>query len=146
MADCTLDDLLPQLAHSYSRGLLVPFLGAGMSAGACPLWKEFVFFLEKRAEINLSGDQQDEIPSGELIQRAARAVRRLKNRAPWDFAKIIGEILQLPNAQQPAASTELARIWWPLVITTNYDDWFYTLWNLTHARSKPLPTLLELKL
>ena len=146
MTECmTLDDLLPQLAHSYSRGLLVPFLGAGMSAGACPLWKEFVFHLENRAEID-SSDQQDEISSAELIQRAARAVRRLKNRAPGEFANGIGEILQLPNARKPEASDELARIWWPLVITTNYDDWFLTLWNQHHSEGRPLPALLELKL
>jgi hypothetical protein len=33
----------------------------------------------------------------------------------------------------------LAGIWWPLVITTNYESLFVDAWNQCHADAKPLP-------
>jgi hypothetical protein len=135
------NNALPRLLDAYDHGRLVPFLGAGASVPLCPLWPEFVDNLERlaqrhnKSDINDSGSLQSE-PRG-LIQRAAVAVRRLKNSGSLPFAKAIKIALQPRTAsrrskhrrREPPVSAALASIWWPLVLTTNYDDWFYALWN-----------------
>src|SRR6516165_2778119 len=69
---------LNDLAMAYGRGLLTPFIGAGMSRDACPSWRELVLDLEARGEVE-SGC--GEAPA-DLIRRAWLAVRVLRHRGP----------------------------------------------------------------
>jgi len=116
-----------------------------MSAEGCPLWKDFVANLEKAANLDRAGIQGRD-SSSELIHRAARSVRKLKNENYGQFADVVRGCLHIPNARLTLASDELAKIWWPLVVTTNYDDWFLSSWNGYHASGKPLAKLSSLQL
>lgn len=115
------EDALPRLASTYDKGLLVPFLGAGMSRPACPDWAGLIEELERQ-----SGVQPGEgaVGPADLVRRANRAVRILKRKNRDDFPRALRHALY-PSPMQPPPQTEaLARIWWPLVLTTNYDDLF----------------------
>src|SRR5262245_53101752 len=127
---------LPRLLGAYDRGRLVPFLGAGASVPACPLWPEFVENLETLAGLrpkSVKSKSPVTQSSQHLIRRAAHAVRRLKNEGDVTFVEVIKGAIQSKKTKTscpfdihaPPVSSALAGIWWPLVLTTNYDDWFY---------------------
>jgi SIR2-like protein len=128
-----LESVLPRLVCAYEAGRLVPFLGAGMSAGACPLWGEFIANLEREAATQ--GYQspaadllaQDGAPN--LIRRANHVVRYLKNLDLPGFPHRVRAALA-PNTGKarpgpPAQTIALGNLGWPLILTTNYDDWLY---------------------
>src|SRR5688500_8634315 len=73
-----IEDALPRLTAAYHRGLLVPFLGAGMSASVYPEWKGFVKALEKIAGSLVDANSKDrdkhDLPDA-LIRRANSAIR-----------------------------------------------------------------------
>lgn len=129
------DEALPQLLSLYDRGLLVPFIGAGMSANACPLWPGFVERLEAEASapghIGKAESKEQNASQSELIRRADIAVRKLRRKGfdrlidAVDRAiyggSIVGRRARRPMSP-PGQTLELAAIYWPLVITTNYDD------------------------
>lgn len=129
--------VLPRLIAAYEAGRLVPFLGAGMSAGACHLWPQFVVNLERAADIQATeGGKEPGADPTRLIQRANRAVTRLKNRNRAEFPAALRAALEIPGVQQaPPQTAALAKTWWPLVLTTNYDDWFY--WEAAPAEAEP---------
>jgi hypothetical protein len=108
--------MFDRIVLAYDRGLLVPFTGAGMSADACPLWKEFIGRLEGFAGIAKPNTELD------VVSRAARAVRKLrlgsKKGLGHYVTKALSEGVQIP----PEQTTALAAIYWPLILTTNYDD------------------------
>jgi hypothetical protein len=143
----TFEDLLPRLVTAYDRGLLVPFLGAGMSRELCPSWTGLVEQLESVANIRPRPESAGEptVPaesqtrpeaqprqaptvSTDVIQRANRAVRRLALRHPEQLAATLRDSLYTRRddrtGEAPEQTSALARLWWPLVITTNYDDLF----------------------
>jgi hypothetical protein len=125
--------ILARLTTLYDRRLLVPFTGAGISAPNSALWEEFIQHLEVEARIQPGFGTA---PS-QLIQRAARAVRQLPRH---DYQQFTGSIRQALVSKElapiPPGAQALARIWWPLVITTNYDDWFLCEWNSIFATQK----------
>jgi hypothetical protein len=126
------EKILPSIIAAYDQGSLVPFIGAGASAGACELWGGFVRNLEIAANIRRRPPRR----RLELVQRAARAVRTLKNDEPQDgkgYFDIVRNSLLTKQPIEPPTSKALAKFWWPLVVSTNYDDWFYKLWNDEHA-------------
>ena len=126
--------ILARLTTLYDRGLLVPFTGAGVSAPNSALWGEFIQNLEVEAGIQpVSGTA-----SSQLIQRAARAVRQLPRHDYQQFSVSIRKALESKElaASIPPGAQALAKIWWPLVITTNYDDWFLCEWNSIFAIQK----------
>jgi hypothetical protein len=124
------EKVLPSIIAAYDQGRLVPFIGAGASAGACVMWEDFVGNLEVAAGMRPRCDS-------DLVQRAARAVRKLKNDEPPGTNRFFQAVRKsLPTDEPippPLPSLELAKFWWPLVVSTNYDDWFYKLWNSKHA-------------
>jgi hypothetical protein len=72
------ESMLDRMIATYDRGLLVPFIGAGMSYSVDPpaarLWTGFVEELEKKAgRQNLANDR-------DLVHRAARAVQVIRFR------------------------------------------------------------------
>ena len=117
-------DVLPRLTAAYEVGRLVPFIGAGMSRPHSAGWAEFVGGLERAAEIDLP-PPTDKTPSQDLIQRANRAVRRLRASEDGTFEAALSKALFPSGSSEiPLQMLELARIWWPLVLTTNYDNFY----------------------
>jgi hypothetical protein len=139
------DSVLPQLVAAYDRGLLVPFVGAGISTPNCALWGEFVMNLEREAEIiepppPRCSHCNAALSPTELIQRAARAVRKLRYEQRSAMSGAVRSAIRSSTTAttvRPPGSEALAQISWPLVITTNYDDWFLGAWNSRFAQKRP---------
>jgi hypothetical protein len=134
------------LALAYGSGLLLPFIGAGLSAPTCPLWPEFVVRLETATGVSAS---QDLTTNGDtLIRRAAKAVRKLRNESPSSFAAAVKTAIYGKSRQieSPATTKALADIWWPLVVSTNYDSLFVDAWNDRWVvnKNEPLPQSTEM--
>lgn len=111
-------EVVPRLANYYGRGLLVPFIGLGMSRPACSDWKGFVDSLASRA----FGNVEEETSGQDLPRVADRAVRRLL--ASGELVDACKEALRGQSCEDPIQTRTLADLYWPLVITTNYDDWY----------------------
>jgi hypothetical protein len=114
------EQVLPRLVGDYESGRLVPFIGSGMSMGACAGWQTMIERLERTAfgRRRRSGASVD--PT-ELIERGNAAVRALKSMRPGVFE----QAMRFAVAQRdtiPDPTRALARVWWPLVLTTNYDN------------------------
>jgi hypothetical protein len=134
MRNQTLEKFLPRLVQDYNHGRLAPFLGAGMSAGWCRTWGSFVDELERLAGILPASKRQP--PE----QRSARAVQKLKLHHGSSFPNIVRKAVLRDDVEgEPSNSLELAQLRWPLVLTTNYDDWFFAQWNQKHLQREPLP-------
>lgn len=140
MAALTEDLPFAELARAYDRGLLTPFTGAGISALACPLWQAFVEDLEDAAQLpRAQGDD-----AAALIRRASAAVRVLRNRDENALADAVRismyrKVTSDAGKGLPPQLHALASIWWPLVLTTNYESLFLDEWNRRHVDGKPLP-------
>lgn len=150
---------LTRLVHAYNRGLLVPFLGSGMSRESaeqaasgqtcCPDWETFVRGLESIA--GLSGNVGlDNVP---MPERADRAMRKLRMRGeryvrdairhalniPLDQSRTLSALLghrpsQVQTLPMPPQTDALARLLFPLAVTTNYD-YFYATAVLDHWKA-----------
>jgi SIR2-like domain len=127
-------DLLPLLVSRYKAGRLVPFIGAGMSREKLVGWEGFVTRLETQAGLT-------HIHKEHLDIRAQRAAEKLRHSGK-DLIQAIRQSLKseayakLPLPPQTAA---LAKIYWPLTISTNYDDFFYGACSRAfEKRLKPL--------
>lgn len=132
MTALTFEKALPQLTVAYERGVLVPFLGAGMSRDACPTWAELIRALEQKAGIE--ADQAKD-SAADLIRRADRVSRAIRRSTPDRFAQVIRKALYPKGTTEPPAQTRhLAVPWWPLVLTTNYDDLFVRAFRREHGR------------
>lgn len=120
-------DVLPRLVSAYEHERLVPFIGSGMSRRTVADWETFVGSLEREAGLSETGGLSGTTPKREeLIRRANRAVRVLKAQEPGRFARAVRTALadQAGAGAMPAQTRSLARLWWPLVLTTNYDTCF----------------------
>ena len=123
-------EVLPRLVVAYESGRLVPFTGVGMSRPLCADWPGLVSSLEQQAGLkNLPAITKSTGPA-ELVQRANAAVQHLRRGAPHRLrngllrALFRSEALDWINQDDriPPQTRELARIAWPLVLTTNYDN------------------------
>ncbi len=137
-AERDLERVLPRIVSAYRKGRLVPFTGGGLSAPACESWPGLVTSLEREARITAAPPSAGNPPQ-ELIRRANRAVRRLRTSDPEHFPAAVRRALRVAEAAPgpmaaPPQTTALARLWWPLVITTNYDDLFLTSFEMVHGR------------
>jgi hypothetical protein len=130
------EEALPRLLASYEAGQLVPFLGAGMSVPACPKWPQLIENLEREAAIE--PERRGKPEAVELVRRANAAVRTLKLANPGCFAAAVEKALVGTGAGTPAQTEALARTWWPLVLTTNYDGHFLRAYTNRHG-PKPKP-------
>jgi hypothetical protein len=77
------DDILPHLIDAYRRGVLVPFIGSGMSRPACTGWQPFVEKLAGEAGLEIpkpSDGSTGELPPAELYRLADKAVHRLRHK------------------------------------------------------------------
>ena len=113
-----------RLVATYEIGRLTPFIGAGMSRLACSDWPGLVHSLEEA----VAGHDTPVILTGtdpaEMIRRGNTAVRSLKSRDRDTFIKAMSTALVDRGGDIPPQTRALARIWWPLVVTTNYDNYY----------------------
>ena len=130
--DTAFEALLPRLVTAYATGKLVPFIGAGMSAGACATWPRMISALEQHAGLAALEPIGDTTPPDELIRRANRATATLRSRDPAEFASALARSLFAPDASPPPQTVALAALWWPLVMSTNYDNYL-----VRAVRAKP---------
>lgn len=105
------------LVQLYSRGRLVPFIGSGMSSASCESWPVLLRRLEERAGLAPRSDDEN------LVQRAFAALQVLREDG-IAVASALGALLYREMDGEPGedAAKSLARLHWPLVCTTNYDD------------------------
>lgn len=120
------DEALPRLAAAYDQGVLVPFLGAGMSVPACPSWKGLIEGLERCCGIDADGAGGE---PADLVRRGNRAVRFLKRQDGRAFIEGMRTTVYPAGKKVPPQTEALAQIWWPLVLTTNYDEHFATAYR-----------------
>jgi hypothetical protein len=148
---------LPRLLANYRRGVLVLFIGSGMSVPACTSWTSFLIGLARSAGYTVPAELQQRLDtrrasSTELYRLADRCVRRLKARGREALAhagrEALGNTADSPIPRQTAA---LAELYWPLVLSTNYDDLVLRavhrrceLANAAGHRRAVLPSLFEL--
>jgi hypothetical protein len=124
--------MLPLLVSAYERGRLVPFLGAGMSYPACTLWEGFLTNLEKAANPERL-TKIHENPTARAYLSSVALRNQLTMEEYW--CQLRKALQPRPERAIPRQTSALARIWWPLVITTNYDDLFLTA-TKRYARRK----------
>ncbi|HEX5734158.1 MAG TPA: SIR2 family protein [Blastocatellia bacterium] len=132
--DLGFQDILPHIATLYRRSLLVPFIGSGMSFPACTSWKKFLEKLALEAGVaevskKLSANEQ-QVESSVLARLADETVSALRPM-PYEARsrKYRNALLACDPAQAvdpPAQSKALAECYWPLVLTTNYDDLYWS--------------------
>jgi hypothetical protein len=128
-----------RLAVAYERGVLVPFIGSGLSRPACPSWLRLIQNLESTVGIERQVADDPET----LIRRANVAVLALRNAGPGELAKAVrGALGGAANLVMPPGTELLAAIWWPLVITTNYDNLYAAAHHekFRNKNAKPSPT------
>lgn len=82
----TREHLIREMSYQHSRGMLVPFLGSGMSRPICSSWPGMVSKLEQAAGTGLSsgpraGRTGDDLG---LTRRAARALEQLRRAEGGD--------------------------------------------------------------
>jgi SIR2-like domain len=129
--------LRQDLGALYLRGLLVPFVGAGMSRPVCRDWYGMIETLEQHARIlrtNTTGAR-----AADISVRAARALEILRLAHDRDTPRSVSAALLEESPHLPPAQTEaLAAGHWPLVLTTNYDDLYLAAVHQRSLRSRVL--------
>jgi len=131
------EEALDQLRAGYNRGLVVPFIGSGLSAPRLPLWSALVKTLAEKAgldDLGLAESPTDQ----QLILASERIVWSFRTQGK-SLAKAIKEAFRSPartGNEVPPATLALASVWWPLVLTTNYDTLFHDAFNQRHHRAK----------
>jgi hypothetical protein len=139
----TFEQMLPRLVTSYDRGILVPFLGAGMSVDLCPDWQTLIEALEEGRTGTDSGGRPPSTDPAALIRRANEAIRLLAmDSSSARITRVREALYSKPElnrgpshwGHQVAQTTALAELWWPLVVSTNYDDLFARAYHASRAR------------
>jgi hypothetical protein len=110
------EQLFARILEAYQAQKLVPFLGAGMSFPRLHLWPGFVEELQKLS--------RSETANPDPAAQAEKAVTVLRSIHGARFPEVIQKALQRDVDGIPKQTEELAKISWPLTLTTNYDDLF----------------------
>ena len=130
---------LGHLVAAYHDGVLVPFIGSGMSMGACVTWKGMLANLACRT-IGDAGIEDGDDPST-LYRIADRLVTLIEPRPVSERADIYREAVTVNCPRRPAQSKALAATHWPLVISTNYDDVYWSAASRDGAVERALEVL-----
>jgi len=128
--------LMPRLVAAYERGRLVPFIGSGMSMPVAPSWKTLIVGLEAAAGIEPSTRDEDNRPEG-LVRRANKATRKLRLASEANFYDVARRLMGPFPCEPPPQTEALARLWWPLVLSTNYDNLFVIAHRRRHSKDGP---------
>lgn len=121
------EDVLPYLASAYRRSLLVPFIGSGMSVGSCKSWDPFVLELVEKAGLPRPDSSGAALDSSSLYRLADKAVLGLSFLEPEERSEAYRSALNVKGKAAgecgiPPQTQALAQCYWPLVLSTNYDD------------------------
>ncbi|WP_437931821.1 SIR2 family protein [Sorangium sp. So ce291] len=138
------EDILPYLASAYRRGVLAPFIGSGMSRPACTSWLDLLRGLADAAGVDVPGHLRKagtdaRLDTSELYRLADKAVLGLASLDAEEradaYRKALSQGGKPPGAcDVPAQTAALARCYWPLVLTTNYDD-LYVVSRIRQSRA-----------
>ncbi|XXY49396.1 SIR2 family protein [Sorangium sp. So ce269] len=138
------DDILPYLASAYRRGVLAPFIGSGMSRPACTGWLDLLRGLAGAAAVDVPEHLREAGPdarldTSELYRLADKAVLGLASLDAEERADAYRKALSQGGkpagaCDVPAQTAALARCYWPLVLTTNYDD-LYVVSRMRQSRA-----------
>ena len=124
--------VLGELATAYEAERLVPFIGSGMSRDggpdrdACTDWLTMVTRLRVAVGHASEAESQPGTSNPSLVVREAdQAMLILRGYPIEQRIQVMRNALYNTHAAGIPVNTEaLAKIRWPLVITTNYDDIF----------------------
>ncbi len=119
----TPDEMIDRASVLWRSRQLVPFIGSGMSRMTCTDWAAFVQRLEKEAGLQGAGGAADANAAGALVRRADRAVQALAFQDKLSAA-CRSALFEGKDQTVPEQTAALAKLSWPLVISTNYDDLF----------------------
>lgn len=135
--------VLTHLVSLQRRGVLVPFIGVGMSLPTCSNWQDFLTRL---------ASETDQIELEQVVKSACAGNDRTRLYRAAD--SVVESLRPLPHAERvtkyrralqawgdgaapiPDQTQVLSRVQWPLVLTTNYDDLY---WSAVHAGSGATP-------
>ena len=96
-----------------------------MSRPSCTDWPGLVRKLEQEAGVTSLPQLADNAPSDEIVRRGNSAVRSLKAREDDAFVDAMRRALVDRGGEEAPPQTQaLARLPWPLVLTTNYDNYY----------------------
>lgn len=150
-----LEDAFPGLISARRAGTLVPFVGAGMSMDYCKGWVAFIqdlckqFGHENLAQslaTEVGKDNHEPKPGAEVLYRVAdRVASLLRLRPAEERRRALAKALRSSSPKLPPQLTELTKVSWPLIVTTNYDDLIVASIrraNESRARTLPEPRVL----
>jgi hypothetical protein len=130
----TVAEALPLWTAAYRMDRLVPFVGSGLSIPACRSWSALVV-----EALNLLGLTPDRafatppVPREIITRQADEAMRLLRAMPRHDFLTLFEKALYADRELLTPNSLALARIRWPLTITTNYDDVLLRAFDVARA-------------
>jgi hypothetical protein len=130
------EELLPRLVAAYERGRLAPFIGSGMSMPVAASWTKLIVGLEAAAGITSATGDAANKPEA-LVRRANSATRKLRLADPERLHAAVRELLGSREADPPPQTLALARLCWPLVLSTNYDNLFALAHRRQHGKDAP---------
>ena len=142
IVDLGFQDVLSHLVTLYRRNILVPFIGSGMSLPACAKWLDFLKSLATEVGVKIPGSLQQAgkpVESSVLYRLADVTVSALR---PLSYAERTAKYRKAlrtwplsERAEIPPQTISLARLYWPLVLSTNYDDLY---WSATFPSARPV--------
>jgi SIR2-like domain len=122
------DNALPLLASFWHRGILVPFIGSGISRPALNGWDDFLWRLLELLKLKTGkpAKGRQDLTTAEKYRLAEIATMALRSFPIPEQADIVRKALKSVDSQGTVQATDntkaLAMTYWPLVVTTNYDD------------------------
>ena len=120
----------PHIINSYRSGMLVPFLGAGISAGSdLPTWRKLLETKLKLRDEFLSDEnlKTDNLTLGEISAR-------LYGREALQHS--LREIYNSPDAKTTTTHIALCLLKLNFYITTNYDCLLEKAWDTLYPLNK----------
>ncbi len=127
------EHLLPRLVAAYERGRLTPFIGSGLSMPVAGSWPRLIKGLEEAAGLESSKRAEDSKPEA-LVRRANKATRKLRLADEQRFYRVVRGLMGAREDDPPRQTRALAQLWWPLVLTTNYDNLFAVAHRRAHGK------------
>jgi len=142
-------DAVSYLATLYDMGVLVPFIGSGMSMLTCTDWQTFLKKLAGGAGIKAPKSMKSEESKMFLADATVDALRPLTYKERIQRYRDALSNSQLDEDMKITPQSEaLAKLDWPLVLSTNYDDIYWRAvgerapGELDEAQRKYLPWVL----
>ena len=134
LAPISFNEALPRLVTIYEKGKLAPFVGSGLSAPNIPTWRDFLLKLADHTESKI--DLRSSLSGSDLARVSEKVVTRLMRLGPEKFKSAVKDSLGYTKKGKPKATIQtqiLSSIWWPLILTTNYDTMLYDSYLQNHT-------------